>query len=91
MKTFSFIVYITPPIFDDEIVADRLYEAGATDCLYACVNGQYEVSFDREASCFSEALHTALDNLKDSGIGSDILRVYNENILQSKSENFLVV
>jgi hypothetical protein len=75
MKTYRFSLIITRPWYDDETVADKLYEGGCDDALYFTSNGLYEIEFDREAISWSEAIRSAIDDFERAKIGAEFICV----------------
>lgn len=85
MKTHSFSLVISLPNVDDETAADLLFESGCDDSLFGKSCGVYEIDFDREADSFSEAVLSAIKDVHTSGIGSKVIRVLPDDLVNANT------
>lgn len=75
MKTYNFIITITPPNMEEEVAAEALYETNCSDALFSVSEGIYTVEFDRMTTSFIEAIKSAMYDILTSGIGSSITNI----------------
>jgi len=71
-RYFRFSLLITPPTVDDSRSADLLYAGGCDDATFGVCNGEYSIDFDRAAYSLGEAVMSALQNVYNSKIGSQV-------------------
>lgn len=62
-------------------VVDKLYEAGLDDATLALRYGRVYATFSREAPSMKEAVLSAITNVRDAGIGANVLRVDECNLV----------
>lgn len=67
MKTFSFTVVLSGTDVTDEM-ANALYEAGCSDATLGVSCGRAYVDFDREAPSLSNAIESALRQIREVGL-----------------------
>lgn len=83
MQTYNFSLVITSPTVDEETAANRLYGGGCDDALFSVSGGVYEVEFDREARGYREAVRSAIRDVNKSGIGSCVVRVVPDDLVNA--------
>jgi hypothetical protein len=69
---------ITEP---NEEVENALFDAGCDDCTIATQSGRVYLSFTRIAGSISDAILTAIRDVRKAGTGATILRVDNCNLV----------
>ncbi|MGC1274412.1 MAG: helix-turn-helix transcriptional regulator [Planctomycetaceae bacterium] len=62
-------------------VVDRLYEAGLDDATLALRYGRAYATFSREAASMKEAVLSAIADVRDAGVGANVLRVDECNLV----------
>jgi hypothetical protein len=62
------------PEFTDEVM-DALYEAGCDDGTFSQINGVTSAFFHREAPSLSEAINSAVHDVRRANIGARIVKV----------------
>ena len=85
MPTYNFSLLISRPTVDEDTAADKLYGGGCDDALFTVSGGVYEVEFDREAPSLKEAVQSAIQAIKQSGIGSHVLRVVPDDLVNANT------
>jgi hypothetical protein len=71
--TFSFTLILKPPIVDiTDDQAEKLFDEGSDDCTPGVSNGVAEISFDREAGSWKEAVESAMESVKKVFPGASI-------------------
>jgi hypothetical protein len=83
MNTYNFSLVISQPTMNFDEAADKLFEAGCDDGTFGISNGLYEIEFDREANSFEEAIRSAISDVKKAKIGSRILRVTPDDLVNA--------
>ncbi len=73
-KTYNFTIEITKPTIIEDVAAERLC-VWCDDALFGVSNGKYTLDFDRISWCYEAAVWSAEDDIRFSGIGSDIIKV----------------
>lgn len=77
---YSFTLVLAEKEITQEL-EDRLFEAGCDDALISISNGgTMELDFDREAETFSEALDSAIADVKKAGFGEKSLLFRQRNV-----------
>lgn len=56
-------------------IVDALYEAGCDDATIAARSGRVYVTFDRASDSMKNAILSAIANVRNAGVGADVLRV----------------
>jgi hypothetical protein len=56
-------------------VMNALYEAGCDDGTISLRSGRPYMTFSRQASSMKDAILSAIENVRNAGIGADVLRV----------------
>ena len=75
MKTHGLILFLAgPDVLDDEHM-EALYEAGCDDALFGERDGAQYAAFDREAESFSDALASAIHDVRNAISGLQVVRV----------------
>jgi hypothetical protein len=85
MPTYNFTLLISPPTVDEETTADKLYGGGCDDALFSVSGCLYEVEFDREAASLKDAVLSAIRDVKQTGIGSQVLRVVPDDLVNANT------
>jgi hypothetical protein len=85
MDTYNFSLVITRPTVDEETTADQLYGGGCDDATFSVSGGVYEVEFDREAPSFQEAVLSAISDVNEAGIGSRVVRVVPDDLVNANA------
>ena len=85
MDTYNFSLVITRPVVDEETAADALYGGRCDDALFCVSGGVYEVEFDREAPTFREAVLSAISDVNGAGIGSRVVRVVPDDLVNANT------
>jgi hypothetical protein len=85
METYNFTLIISPPAVDQEAAADKLYGGGCGDAMFSVSGGVYEVQFDREANSIQEAVLTAISDVNQAGIGSQVVRVVPDDLVNANT------
>lgn len=62
-------------------MADKLYEAGCDDATLSMKNGIVHMQFNRRASSIQEAIVSAIKQVNGAGIGADVVRVDECNLV----------
>ncbi len=85
MGTFNFSLLITRPTVDDGTVADKLFAAGCDDGTFGVFGGVPEIEFDREAASFREAMESAIGQVDRAGLGSRVVRVTPDDLVNANA------
>lgn len=85
MDTYNFSLVIPRPTVDEETAANKLYGGGCDDALFSVSGGVYEVEFDREAPSFREAVISAISDVNKAGIGSHVVRVVPDDLVNANT------
>ena len=64
MSTFQFTLIVDGPDLQDQLLIDRLFDAGCDDATIGCSDGVQYVDFDREAEALDDAILSAIDDLE---------------------------
>lgn len=72
-EIFNFKFLITKPDIDFTVAADKLFEAGCDDATFSVSNNIYTVEFSREAASSTDAVLSAITDLRRANIGSRII------------------
>ena len=65
----------------DEQAADALFEAGCDDCTISVRSGRVSLSFVRMATSLTEAINSAIRNVRSAGIRATIVRIDKCNLV----------
>jgi len=68
MKTYEFEFIISNASYDDDDLADRLFEAGCDDALLSFSRNVARLSFMRESNSFLEAMASAVVDAQRTGV-----------------------
>jgi len=85
MDTYNFALVISRPSVDEEAAASALYGGRCDDALFSVSGGVYEVEFDREAPSFREAVLSAISDVNRAGIGSRVVRVVPDDLVNANT------
>ncbi len=77
----SFTVHIDGIDIEDEALFDSLHEAGCDDALFSLVNGETTACFARRAPSFSDALLSALADLRAGAPAIRITRIEPDDLV----------
>jgi hypothetical protein len=61
-------------------IMDALYEAGCDDATVSRCNGTVSMDFDRPAASMTEAIVSAISDIRKAGIGARVVRVEPESV-----------
>jgi hypothetical protein len=78
---FDFTLILTGITPETAGVEDRLFAAGCDDATLAFRCGRPVLTFSRKAASAMDAIVTAIEDVRKSGIGADVLRVDNCNLV----------
>lgn len=78
---FALIVGGVPAITSE--VEDALFNAGCDDGTLSIRYGLLYIEFSRRANSLQQAIITAIRNVRDSGIGAEVLRVDECNLISA--------
>jgi hypothetical protein len=85
METYNFSLVITQPPVDEETAADKLYGGGCDDARFSVAGGVCEIEFDREGASFREAVLSAISDVNKAGIGSRVVRVVPDDLVNANA------
>jgi hypothetical protein len=67
MKTYDFTLVLSEPVELDEVLADRLFEAGCDDGTPGSCGTVVSIDFSREAADLETAIRSAIANAASAG------------------------
>ncbi len=74
MSTFHFTLIVDGTDLQDQLLIDRLFEAGCDDATAGSRDGVQYVDFDREAEALDDAILSAVDDLETLE-GVEVIRI----------------
>lgn len=67
MKTYDFVLILSPETEMNEALGNALYEAGCDDCTPGCLSGVPMVLFHRQAASLEDAIRSAVADVQKTG------------------------
>jgi hypothetical protein len=71
-------------------IMDALYEAGCDDATVSRSNGTVSMDFDRPAASLTEAIVSAINDIRRAGIGARVVRVEPDSVGSDVAKGRLV-
>ena len=75
LKNHEFAVVIENCDLEDDNFLDTLFEAGCNDCLPVRMNGVNKLHFDRDGENLTDAITSALQNIKSAGAEAVLIEI----------------
>ncbi len=74
-REYDFALVIEEIVDLNDDVMDKLFSAGCDDATFSVRYGLVFAEFSREAESYSQALLTAINDVRAAGVGAEVLRV----------------